>query len=111
MNLRRLQDEVSAWSQHNFGDKFGSGYRLLLGIVEEVGELSHAHLKQEQEIRGNENHYANKVDAVGDIVIYLADYCTQQGINLAMAVDHTWREVQTRDWRERPDTAAEAKEE
>lgn len=56
INLLEFQKEQMKWRQKNFGDTYGSGYRPLLGIVEEVGELSHAHLKKEQGIRTNENH-------------------------------------------------------
>jgi hypothetical protein len=67
--------------QHNFGDR--PAWQTLLGVVEEVGELSHAHLKAAQGIRGTrEQHHVAKIDAVADIVIFLADYCTAEGIDL-----------------------------
>ena len=81
----------------NFPNK--KPHQPLLGIQEEVGELSHAHLKMEQGIRTNEDHQAAKIDAVGDIVIYLADYCNQNGIFLDSAVEQTWAEVQMRNWK------------
>ena len=99
MNLQQLQLEVAQWSFEQFGGKHGSGYRPLLGAVEELGELAHAHLKQEQGIRTNEDHQANKIDAVADTIIYLADYCSQQGIDLGQAVRVTWSEVRQRDWK------------
>jgi len=38
-----------------------------MGLVEEVGELAHAHLKNEQGIRGTpEEHVQAKVDAIGE---------------------------------------------
>jgi NTP pyrophosphatase (non-canonical NTP hydrolase) len=42
--------------------------------------------------------YARQVDAVGDIVIYLASYCTANHIDLDKAVSNTWAEVKKRDW-------------
>ncbi|MFH0766603.1 MAG: hypothetical protein V1920_00740 [Bacillota bacterium] len=98
MNLFELQKEVNEWSQNNFPRTLP--YQPLLGITEEVGELYHAHLKNEQGIRTNENHQAAKFDAVGDIVIYLADCCNQNRINLDLAVTKTWGEVKLRDWQE-----------
>ena len=97
MNLKKLQDEVSMWSRMNFQDQ--PSYRPLLGIAEEVGELCHAHLKAEQDIRGSEqSHFDAKCDAVGDIIIYLADYCSREGIDLEMALTLTWDSVKERDW-------------
>jgi len=95
--LRKLQDEQRPWVEHNFGER--PSYWPLLGVVEEVGELCHAHLKHEQGIRTNEDHDAAKRDAVGDIVIYLSDYCSAEGIDLQAAVEETWAEVSKRDWK------------
>jgi NTP pyrophosphatase (non-canonical NTP hydrolase) len=97
MNLATLQLEVNEWAARNFKGK--QPHQPLLGVAEEVGELCHAHLKNEQGIRGTkEEHYAAKCDAVGDIVVYLADYCTQNMISLDSAVADAWFEVKQRDW-------------
>lgn len=87
-----LQSEVGKWFKKNFPN--GKPYHPLLGLSEEVGELCHAHLKMEQGIRTDEN----QADAVGCIVIYLADYCNRNGISLSNAVMTTWNEVRKRDW-------------
>ncbi len=95
--LKKLQKEAAEWTQNNFG--VHPAWHPLLGIQEEVGELSHAHLKSEQGIRGSsDEHRSEKIDAIGDIVIYLADYCTQESINLEQAVLTTWYKVKQRDW-------------
>lgn len=101
MQGRRFLDElqllVGDWSRRNFGDQ--PSYRPLLGVGEEAGELFHAHLKGEQGIRHNPNEIrALKVDAIGDIVIYLADYCEREGISFSAAVEKTWETVMQRDW-------------
>lgn len=96
--LETLQSQVAEWSTRNFGGRHGTGYRPLLGVFEELGELAHAHLKAEQGIRTNEDHEAAKIDAVGDVVIYLVDYCNGQGIDFAKAVQTTWELVRKRDW-------------
>jgi NTP pyrophosphatase (non-canonical NTP hydrolase) len=97
MNLYTLQNEVGKWSAENFENK--KNHQPLLGIAEEVGELCHAHLKLEQGIRGTKKeHMEAKEDAVGDIVIYLADYCTHNDIVLAKAVEDTWNKVKQRNW-------------
>lgn len=105
MNLQELQDAVGEWSQRNFPNN--QPHHPLLGLTEEVGELSHAHLKMDQKIRGTwSEHQAAKVDAVGDIVIYLADYCERNNINLEAAVTTTWACVRARDWQRNPATGS-----
>lgn len=99
--LNKLQEEQKDWIKHNFGDR--PSWMPLLGAVEELGELAHAHLKQAQGIRVTENHFENKKDAVADIIIYLADYCSAEGINLHEVVENTWNEVKKRDWKKYPE--------
>lgn len=98
--LRQLQDEQRPWVQHNFGDR--PSWMPLLGVMEELGELAHAHLKKAQGIRTNEDHDAQAADAVADIVIFLADYCSAVGIDLESVVRDTWAEVRKRDWKANP---------
>ena len=94
LTLEQLQGEAWEWVQHNFPN--GQPYQPLLGAMEELGELCHAHLKMEQGIREADNE--DKWDAVGDIVVYLADYCNRNGIDLAKAVEMVWESVKFRDW-------------
>jgi NTP pyrophosphatase (non-canonical NTP hydrolase) len=86
ISLRQLQDEQRPWVDHNFPGR-------------ELGELCHAHLKGLQGIRGSTlEHHAAKIDAVGDAIIFLADYCTANDIDLQDAVESTWTKVKQRDW-------------
>jgi len=94
--LAKVQFEMIPWVAHNFGDR--PAWQPLLGIVEEVGELSHAFLKREQGIRTSEPHDENIKDAVADIMIYLCDFCNAEGINLHHVFQETWTEVKKRDW-------------
>jgi NTP pyrophosphatase (non-canonical NTP hydrolase) len=104
VNLSDLQEEHKDWLEHNFPGQ--RQHEPLLGLMEEVGELAHAHLKHEQGIRGLADQdlaYTKKKDAVGDIVIYLASYCTANHIDLEQAVGLAWHEVKNRDWIEHPE--------
>ncbi len=111
--LADLQDLQGRWQEYNFGSQ--PSYRLLLGLTEEIGELSHSHLKSEQGIRRNEDHLSKAQDAVGDIVIYLAGYCNARHAespgdgwdDLHGIVERTWNQVCKRNWVEKPDTAHE----
>jgi len=97
MHLRQVQDEQVPWVNHNFPGR--PAWQPLLGAVEELGELAHAHLKADQEIRGTaEEHEEAAKDAVGDIVIFLADYCTARGWDMEDIVTETWNSVKMRDW-------------
>lgn len=97
LTFRALQDQQRPWVKHNFGDR--PAYYPLLGAVEELGELAHAHLKQEQGIRTTEDHEANAKDAVADTIIFLADYCSSRGWDLQEIVEVTWADVRKRDWK------------
>jgi len=97
MSLKKLQQEQAVWCNKNFGEQ--PGYRMLLGVQEELGELCHAHLKDEQGIRTNKNHFEAKRDAIADIVIYLAGYCNSEGINLERTIYEVWDKVKQRDWK------------
>ncbi len=85
--LRDIQQQVGRWSLKNFGPqlaKHGSlkGAALLelaplMGLCEEVGELAEA------------TTAADALDALGDIGIYLLDYCSRAGVDLAEVVATT----------------------
>ena len=67
--MLELQKELFRWQEYNFGEQ--EDRRMVLGICEESGELCHAHLKLEQEIRGSKEKLVAKMrDAIGDISIY-----------------------------------------
>jgi NTP pyrophosphatase (non-canonical NTP hydrolase) len=96
--LSQLQSEHAEWLEYNFPSQ--REYQPLLGMVEELGELAHAHLKHEQGIRGytTTEYFRDAEDAIGDFVIYLASYCNTNAINLERAVEVTWARVKRRDW-------------
>lgn len=106
LTLRRLQREQREWSDRNFPNV--KPYQPLLGALEELGELAHAHLKAEEGIRGTPaEHQAKKIDAVADVVIFLANYCSQNGIDFQDAVETTWNVVRRRDYVANPHNPTE----
>ncbi len=93
IELSEIQGEVYKWSCKNFPKNTST--EPLLGLVEEVGELCHAHLKRTQ---GSATFCrALQKDAVGDIMIYLMDYCSRENINLRRVLEETWNKVSKRD--------------
>jgi|ERR1041385_7943748 NTP pyrophosphatase (non-canonical NTP hydrolase) len=97
MTLQEIQEQIGEWSRKNFPNN--KSYHPLLGAVEEIGELCHAHLKAEQGIRGTpEELREKKIDAVGDTIVYLADYCEREGFDIQDSLERTWNKVKERDW-------------
>jgi NTP pyrophosphatase (non-canonical NTP hydrolase) len=98
MNLLKLQNEVKEWADSNF-EKHGNTLSLL-GAMEELGELAHAHLKGIQGIRHTPEEIIElKRDAVADIIVYLADYCATENIDLEKTLQDTWSKVSKRNWK------------
>lgn len=101
MHLQPIQASTHEWRKDNFPK--ADATQQLLGITEEVGELAHAHLKQTQGIRGDDNlHIEEAKDAVGDLVIYLMGYCSYRGWDLETIIRDTVEHVLQRDWIENP---------
>jgi len=74
IDFEQLSQEVGEWSVEQFGADQPAWYAAK-GAVEECGELIHSDLKRDQGIRLDDDDVGNDAerDAVGDIVIYLAD--------------------------------------
>ena len=98
--IREIQEKQKAWQEKNFGES--PSYHSLLGISEEVGELCHAHLKEEQGIRTDQDHLNEIKDALGDIFIFCCSYANARGIDLETVVEYTWEKVEKRDWKKYP---------
>lgn len=94
--------ELLKWLEHNFPNRHPD--EQLLGLVEEVGELCHAQLKGRQGVRHTAAQIRElKIDAVGDILIFLHNYCLCEGIDIDAALETTWEKVAQRDYRTDPD--------
>jgi NTP pyrophosphatase (non-canonical NTP hydrolase) len=96
--IYQYQSEISEWSKANFNQ---DPIDPLLGIGEEVGELMHAVLKQRQGIRKGSDPEATKAlieDSLGDLFIYMCDFCSRNNIDLEFAIRDTWDKVSKRDW-------------
>lgn len=109
INLRFTQAVWKQWAIANFGQSFqpvpGMPYRPLIGMMEELGELAHAHLKQEQKIRGTAaEHEAAAKDAIGDLILYLLDYCNGRGWDADTIIQDTVDTVLHRNWKANPST-------
>lgn len=98
MTFRQLQEEQRAWVKHNFPTRTYN--HCFMGVVEEVGELAHSFLKQEQGIRGTKlEHEEVAKDSVGDIVVFLSDLCEARGWDFQTIIETTWSQVKQRNWK------------
>jgi len=109
------QKELHEWQIKNFGTHPDDADRVFQGMVEEIGELAHAILKNKQHIReysndmvvgaygtmspGDQKFRDNIADAFGDIIIYGIQLMTEHGIDAEWAISDTIEKVLQRDWR------------
>lgn len=92
----QLQDEVTVWVKKNFPES--PAQHPVMGLLEELGELTHTQLKKEQGIRGSvEKHIAAGKDAIADSVIFFMDVCTRRGwdVEETLGIVHSEPEVGT----------------
>jgi NTP pyrophosphatase (non-canonical NTP hydrolase) len=108
IRLNKIQKEHREWQFKNFGKV--PIEESFMGMVEELGELSHAILKERQGIRVNENHEENAIDAIGDIIIYIISLCNSKDWDLETIIETTWDSVKERDWIKYPETGRPSKE-
>lgn len=100
-----LQQQSQEWREANFGPEDRSPMIQVLGCMEELGELAHAEQKHQQGIRGLDNQEEFEglaTDAVGDLLIYLAGYCSERGFSMQDAAENAWAQVRNRDWKANP---------
>lgn len=101
LTFKDLQEQSEAWRDEFFPGR--DAREQLLGALEELGELAHAQIKAERGIRGSQSeHQEAKKDAIGDICVYLAGYCSASGISMQDAVEYVWAQVRNRDWKANP---------
>lgn len=106
-SLSELQQEIGSWAKIEFGENvsrdpnsvsYGAplgSLMPLLGMYEELGELVRVILKAHQ---GRSKltptgQRAAKEDAVSDLMVFLCDYCSREGINLQVKCEEVWSEV------------------
>jgi NTP pyrophosphatase (non-canonical NTP hydrolase) len=99
MLIRDLQEDCREWRSRNFPGSNLSD-ECFMGMVEELGEISHLLLKSRQGIRGIDPDVARVQieDGVADLLIFMMGFCDGNNIDLQHAVTQTWATVKARDW-------------
>jgi NTP pyrophosphatase (non-canonical NTP hydrolase) len=105
-----IQREIGTWARINFGDNVSKdpnsityGHPLdalcpLLGMVGELGELAQNDLRP---LQGRPKLDAvgqkeARADALADILVFMCDYATREGINLQFVLNEVWEKVSKR---------------
>lgn len=100
LDFHDLQSKRQAWAA---ASGVGSNIEDLVDLLqEEMGEMANARVKLREGIRrgatDREALLEAERDAVGDLVIVLAGYCTARNFSLQECVEKAWEEVRQRDW-------------
>ncbi len=105
LTFDRFQEIQQEWADENFGEQ-PADYALF-GLTEELGELSRAHLKGLQGIRGGEEKWeAEARKEIGDIATFLAQYASARGWSLGSCVEESWKITSDRNWQDFPEKGA-----
>ena len=105
-DLGVIEEEVRKWGRYNFPD--ATAEDQFFGMVEEIGEIAHAILKGRQKIREHSDGDTQKIDdgvrdGIGDLLIFLINYCDREGWNMLEILQDTWAVVRLRDWIKYPE--------
>ena len=85
--LQEIQSELKVWTEYNFDKQ--TPEIPILGMIEELGELSHAILKEKQGIRQSD-FLADKKDAIADLTIYALNYLNAIDSNYERKIPKTF---------------------
>lgn len=102
MQLNEIQEQIDRWRGYNFPK--ATPDQQFMGMTEELGELAHAILKGQQGIRGySPEDTAEIKDAIGDLMIYLLNFCSMHEWSALEILQDVWDEVKERDWQANPE--------
>lgn len=87
MTFQELESNVRRWSKERGIYDHSTAQAQLLKAVSEMGELCDA------EAKGDEH---GKIDAVGDVLVCLVNYCALAGIDIESAMAQAWDEIKDR---------------
>ena len=101
IDITKYQQKLKTWQKEHFGDTPPEW--LVVGMMEELGEMSHTMLKFDQGIREHREQSTEKfktqlADDFGDIVVYGMQVLSYYGIDAEEAMKTTFEHVLKRDW-------------
>jgi NTP pyrophosphatase (non-canonical NTP hydrolase) len=97
VKLSEFQEELSGWANHNFPTE--TREIVVLGLVEEVGELCRTLVKKHQGIRGTAEEWDQEAfKEIGDVFIKLVHVCHVWGLDIEEVVSERWKVIRDRDF-------------
>lgn len=87
MNFYEFQLKVKNWATERGIYKHSTSTAQLLKGISEMGELADAQIKDNK---------ADKIDAVGDVLVCLVNYCAMEGITMDEAWEAAWNQIKDR---------------
>ena len=99
---REFIGEVTSWIDRNFGPDgldVRSELAVVLGLMEEAGEVARPVVKMNQGIRGTREEWMQKLrEEIGDVFIKLCDVADFYEFDLTDVVKARFKDVSQRDW-------------
>ena len=87
MTFEELSGLIRDWAQARGIYEHSSATAQLLKGVSELGELADAEVKHD---------YAGKVDAVGDVIVCLINYCAMSGLDPVQCLHSAYDQIKDR---------------
>lgn len=87
MNFYEFQLKIKNWATERGIYRHSTSTAQLLKGISEMGELADA------QVKGNED---DKIDAVGDILVCLVNYCALEGFTMDEAWEAAWNQIKDR---------------
>jgi NTP pyrophosphatase (non-canonical NTP hydrolase) len=103
MELNEIQKKLWEWENKHFPDAIGFPEQQVLGMCEEVGEISHMILKSIQKYREGRHGLTEEVkaeiaDGVHDTFVYGLQLLSELRIDIEPGFTETVKKVLERDW-------------
>lgn len=93
-SYRDVESNIIRWAEARRIIPNAKPYTQLLKAVSEMGELADAELK---------NDSAARVDAVGDVMVCLINYCALRDIDIVQCMAHAYAQIKDRKGTTLPD--------
>jgi len=93
-SYRGVETDIIRWAEARRIVPYGKPHAQLLKAFSEMGELADAELKNDAE---------GRIDAVGDIMVCLVNYCALHDIDIVRCMAHAYEQIKDRKGTTLPD--------
>lgn len=85
--MQHLIDKIENWAEARGIYTHSTAQAQLLKAVSEMGELADAEIKNDRDAR---------IDAVGDVLVCLTNYCAMRGLSMHVCLASAWDQIKDR---------------